>query len=143
MDDEKLERLENFVRIYCFEAARVLDGRTMRLDRFQEELYGKISDLTGLSREMVGKIDHPFHWVLFNNGHFGFRLGVDDEEETIIEKETASGGVDEDRLYSLVWESETYRELLEAKWDAQVLGNQRGKNYDCRNGWSDWIRATS
>ena len=58
--------LENFAYIYVSEALR-LTRNAPTADRFYNSLFDTLSERSGLSKEAILKIHHPFHWTFFDN----------------------------------------------------------------------------
>lgn len=58
--------LEDFVSIYIDAVSETIqESHFSDIDIFYEQVYTRVSGKTGLSREEIVSLHHPFHWILF------------------------------------------------------------------------------
>lgn len=59
-------RLEEFVETYIDSVIEVIKGKdSLGLNDFYSHIFGRVSEITGLSQEKVRDLHHAFHWALF------------------------------------------------------------------------------
>jgi hypothetical protein len=59
--------LEDFVDSYIEAVSEAIQGNHLPdLDSFYEDIFKRVHEKTGLSREEINSLHHPFHWYLFS-----------------------------------------------------------------------------
>ena len=59
-------RLEEFVETYIDSVIEIIKSNdSLGLNDFYSQIFGRVSEITGLTQEKVKYLHHAFHWSLF------------------------------------------------------------------------------